>query len=100
MIGYNLSCILPIVLTFIVFSFFISGNYLLDDAGIAYYLESKTHRKPGDIEPISIWTQSIIKGVAGFSAIMTFISFFQTVDFSSLKRVVMPFLCLYLEFFL
>ncbi|MHA1457487.1 MAG: hypothetical protein ACTSRT_15445 [Promethearchaeota archaeon] len=70
------------VLTFIIFSFFISGNYLLDDAGIAYYLESKKHRRPGDIEPISIWTQSIIKGVAGFSAIITFIAFFQTVDFS------------------
>ena len=82
MIGYNLICILPMVLTFIVFSFFISGNYLLDDAGIAYYLESKKHRRPGDIEPISIWAQSIIKGVAGFSAIITFFAFFQTVDFS------------------
>ncbi|MHA1193767.1 MAG: hypothetical protein ACTSP9_16010 [Promethearchaeota archaeon] len=82
MIGYNLLCILPMVLTFIIFSFFISGNYLLDDAGIAYYLESKKHRRPGDIEPISIWSQSIIKGVAGFSAIITFIAFFQTVDFS------------------
>jgi len=82
MIGYNLLCILPMVLTFIIFSFFISGNYLLDDAGVAYYLESKNHRRPGDIEPISIWAQSIIKGVAGFSAIITFFAFFQTVDFS------------------
>jgi len=82
LIGYNLLCILPMVLTFIIFSFFISGNYLLDDAGIAYYLESKKHRRPGDIEPISIWAQSIIKGIAGFSAIITFFAFFQTVDFS------------------
>jgi len=82
MIGYNLLSIIPMVLTFIIFSFFISGNYLLDDAGIAYYLESKKHRKPGDIEPISIWAQSIVKGIAGFSAVITFFSFFQTVDFS------------------
>jgi len=82
MIGYNLLSIIPMVLTFIVFSFFISGNYLLDDAGIAYYLESKKHRKPGDIEPISIWAQSIVKGIAGFSAVITFFAFFQTVDFS------------------
>ena len=72
------------LLTFIAFSFFISGNYMLDDAGIAYYLESKKHRRPGDVEPISIWSQSIIKGIAGFSAIVTFVSFFQTVDLSGL----------------
>ena len=84
MIGYNLLCILPMILTFIAFSFFISGNYMLDDAGIAYYLESKKHRRPGDVEPISIWSQSIIKGIAGFSAIVTFFSFFQTVDLSGL----------------
>ncbi|MBY9004180.1 MAG: hypothetical protein KGD73_09440 [Candidatus Lokiarchaeota archaeon] len=82
MIGYNLLCLLPMLLTFIAFSFFISGNFLLDDAGVAYYLESKKHRKPGDIEPISIWASSIIKGIAGFSAIVTFFAFFQTVDFS------------------
>ena len=84
MIGYNLVCILPMILTFVVFSFFISGNYMLDDAGICYYLESKKHRRPGDIEPISVWAQSIIKGIAGFSAILTFISFFQNVDLSGL----------------
>jgi hypothetical protein len=82
MIGYNLLCLLPMILTFIAFSFFISGNYLLDDAGISYYLESKKYRRPGDIEPISVWSQSLIKGIAGFSAIITFASFFITVDFS------------------
>jgi hypothetical protein len=81
-IGYNLLCLLPMILTFFIFSFFISGNYLLDDAGIVYYLKSKTHRRPGDIEPISIWAQSIIKGIAGLSALITFSSFLSTVDFS------------------
>jgi hypothetical protein len=36
-IGYNLLCLLPMILTFLIFSFFISGNFLLDDAGIIYY---------------------------------------------------------------
>ena len=80
--GYNLLCTVPIIVTFALFSFLIAGNYLLDDAGVVYYLESKHYRKPGDIEPISIWSQSFIKGVAGFSALFTFGTFFASVDFS------------------
>jgi hypothetical protein len=82
MIGYMQLCLLPMVLSFLLFSFFISGNFLLDDAGIVYFKESKKHRVPGDIEPISIWAQSMVKGFAGLSALITFGSFFQTVDFS------------------
>lgn len=81
-IGYNLLCLLPMILSFLIFSFFISGNFLLDDAGIIYYLKPRTQRRPGDIEPISIWAQSIIKGIAGISALITFGSFLSTVDFS------------------
>jgi len=81
-VGFNLLCILPMILTYIVFSFFISGNFLLDDTGIVYFRQAKNHRQPADIEPISIWAQNIIKGVAGISAIITFIQFFSTVDFS------------------
>jgi hypothetical protein len=55
---------------------------MLDDAGIVYFKESKKYRVPGDIEPISIWAQSMVKGVAGLSALITFGSFFQAVDFS------------------
>ncbi len=85
-IGYNVCCMLPMVLSFLMFSFLFSGNFLLDDAGIAYYLESKKHRKPGDIEPISIWALSFVKGMAGLSAIITFWSFFSLVDFSGFFR--------------
>jgi len=81
-VGFNILCVLPMILTYIIFSFFIAGNFLLDDAGIVYFRQPKKHRQPGDIEPISIWAQSIIKGVAGISAIITFIQFFSTVDFS------------------
>jgi len=80
--GYVLCCIFPMILTFIVFSFFISGNFLLDDAGVVYFRQSKKYRQPGDIEPISIWAQSIIKGVAGVSAIITLVDFLGNVDFS------------------
>lgn len=70
------------ILSFVLFSFFISGNNLLDDAGIVYYRENKKYRQPGDIEPISIWAQSIVKGIAGLSALLTFGTFLGTVDFS------------------
>jgi len=82
MIGYMQMCLLPIILSYLLFSFFISGGYLCDDAGIVYYKESKKYRLPGDIEPISIWSQSMVKGVAGLSALITFGIFFQQVDFS------------------
>jgi hypothetical protein len=82
MMGYMMFCILPMIFSFILFSFFISGNYLLDDAGIVYYRENKKYRQPADIEPISIWAQSIVKGIAGVSALITFASFLGTVDFS------------------
>ncbi|KKM93017.1 hypothetical protein LCGC14_1212720, partial [marine sediment metagenome] len=75
------------VLSYLLFSFFISGNFLLDDAGIVYYKESKKYRSPGDIEPISIWAQSMVKGIAGFSALITFGTFFLSVDFSGFFRV-------------
>jgi len=80
--GYMLYCILPMILAFIAFSFFISGNFLLDDAGIVYFKQSKKYRQPADIEPISLWAQSLIKGIAGLSAIITLIGFLATVDFS------------------
>jgi len=80
--GYMLCCIFPMILTFLVFSFFISGNFLLDDAGVVYFRQSKKYRQPGDIEPISIWAQSIVKGIAGISAILTLINFLGAVDFS------------------
>jgi len=81
-IGYMALCLLPMILSYILFAFFISGNLLLDDAGIVYFKESKKYRQPGDIEPISIWAQSLVKGIAGLSALITFGSFFATVDFS------------------
>ena len=82
MMGYMLCCVLPMILSFLLFAFFISGNYLLDDAGVVYYRENKKYRQPGDIEPISIWAQSIVKGIAGLSALITFGAFISTVDFS------------------
>ena len=80
--GYMLCCVLPMILSFLFFAFLISGNFLLDDAGVVYFRQNKKYRQPGDIEPISIWAQSIIKGIAGLSALITFTSFLTTVDFS------------------
>lgn len=100
--GYMLCCIFPMILTFLVFSFFISGNFLLDDAGVVYFRQSKKYRQPGDIEPISIWAQSIVKGIAGTSAIITLVGFLITVDFSGFfgedQNVILMFLIILVFF--
>ena len=100
--GYMLCCIFPMILTFLVFSFFISGNFLLDDAGVVYFRQSKKYRQPGDIEPISIWAQSIVKGIAGASAIITMVDFLITVDFSGFfgedQNVILMFLIIIVFF--
>jgi hypothetical protein len=82
--GYMLLCILPLILSFIAFSFFNAGNYLLDDAGLVYFKEPKRYRKPADVEPVSIWAQSLVKGAAGFSALITFIEFALSMDVASM----------------
>jgi hypothetical protein len=82
MIGYIIFGIIPMIVTFLVFSFFISGNFLLDDAGVVYYAKPLRARKPSDIEPISVWAQSIVKGIAGFSALITFGAFLISIDLS------------------
>jgi len=95
MMGYMLCCVLPMILSFVIFSFFISGNYLLDDAGVVYYREHKKYRQPGDIEPISIWAQSIVKGIAGLSALITFGTFIGSVDFSGYFEEGEPFMMVF-----
>ncbi|TXT60109.1 MAG: membrane protein of unknown function [Promethearchaeota archaeon] len=82
-VGYMILCILPLILSFTVFAFFNAGNYLLDDAGIVYFREPKKYRKPADVEPVSIWAQSLVKGAAGISALITFVEFAITMDVQS-----------------
>ncbi len=81
--GYMFYCILPLILSFLIFGFFNAGNYLLDDAGIVYIREPTKYRKPSDVEPISYWTQSIVKGFAGLSALVTFFQFIIGLDMGS-----------------
>lgn len=82
--GYMLLLVFPLILSFLIFGFFNAGNYLLDDAGIVYLRKPKKYRKPSDVEPISYWTQSIVKGVAGFSALITFLQFALALDLSQI----------------
>ena len=95
MMGYMLCCVLPMILSFVLFSFFIAGNFLLDDAGIVYYREHRKYRQPADIEPVSIWAQSIVKGIAGLSAILTFSTFLTSVDFSGFFGEGEPFMIIF-----
>ncbi len=88
--GYFLLAILPMVITFILFSFFISSGWLLDDAGIVYYHKYQKEHIPGDIERVSVWQQGWIKGLAGFSSLITFINFAITIDLTSLFTSIGP----------
>ena len=81
--GYMLLCILPLIFSFLIFSFFNAGNYLLDDSGVVYLRVPKNYRKPADVEPISYWTQSIVKGFAGLSALITFFQFVLALDITT-----------------
>ncbi|MFX0083869.1 MAG: hypothetical protein ACFE94_19125 [Candidatus Hodarchaeota archaeon] len=93
--GYILYCVLPMILSFLLFSFFISGNFLLDDAGVVYYREHTKYRQPAYIEPISIWGQSIVKGIAELSALLTFSTFLTSVDFSGFFGEGEPFMMVF-----
>ncbi|MHA1783694.1 MAG: hypothetical protein ACTSVE_00715 [Candidatus Helarchaeota archaeon] len=87
MAGYMLLAIIPMILTFIIASFFLSSSWLLDDAGIVYYHDFHDDHIPGDIERLSIWLTSMISGIAGFSSVLTFISFVARIDLSSFASI-------------
>lgn len=71
---------------------------IFDDARIVIYLENKKNQQPEDIKPISIWAQSTVKGIAGLSALLTFISFLGRVDFSGFFGEGSNFLGLFFRF--
>jgi len=86
--SYMLFGMLPMVLTFVIFFFFIPGSWLLDDAGVVYYMSN--HQKdhiPGDVERVSVWQTAFITGFASFSSIITFINFMSTINFAGFFRI-------------
>jgi len=82
--GYMLYAILPMTLTFVLSSFFISSGWLLDDAGVVYYHKYREEHIPGDVERMSVWQQGWIKGLAGFSSLITFYLFASGINLTSM----------------
>ena len=69
-------CVLPMIVTFFFTSMLIPSSWLLDDAGVAYYIRNLKQRSINDVESISSWLLKIVGGFFGMSAILSFISLF------------------------
>ena len=83
MSGYMLLGMIPMVMSFFIFFFLIPASWLLDDAGVAYYVSNnKQDHIPGDIERMSVWQTSFITGFASFSSLITFYNFMIGIDLS------------------
>jgi len=79
--SFELYCTLPIILAFGLASFLVPSSWLLDDAGVVFFVENLEFREPGDISRISEWFLKYIKAIAGFTAIYAFIQLFINTDF-------------------
>ncbi len=86
MMSFELFCSLPIVLGFALASLLVPSSWLLDDAGVVYFMENLVLREPGDISKISEWLLKYIKAITGFAAIMSYFSLFANTDFTSLAN--------------
>jgi len=66
--------LLPMVVSFILMSLFIPSSWLLDDSGVVYYTKDTKDHIPPDVERLSSWFLNPIKGIAGFTAILSYFS--------------------------
>lgn len=78
-------------LTFIasyVFMMLISpGAWLLDDAGVVYFVQPVDVHQPGDISRISEWLTGWLKGFFGFTALLNYYQLFAGTDLASLVNM-------------
>jgi hypothetical protein len=69
-------CIVPMIITYIATTVIIPGAWLLDDAGVCFYQKALKFREVSDIDSVSKWILSVISGLFGFTAIVSFFSLF------------------------
>ena len=79
---FELLCALPIILTFMASSLIVPSSWLLDDAGVVYFIENLQYREPGDVSKVSDWFLNYFKAIAGFTALLSYFSLFQNLKFS------------------
>ncbi|MHA1681351.1 MAG: hypothetical protein ACTSUE_10100 [Promethearchaeota archaeon] len=70
------------ILSYFLLSLLIPGGWLLDDAGVVYFVEPRTNNSPGDISKISSWLLNLFKGLFGFTAMVNYYSLFKGLDLS------------------
>lgn len=64
--------ILPGIISVAVFFWLIPTSWLLDDAGVLFYIKSVETREPEDVESIAGWFSDYLKGFLGISAIYSY----------------------------
>ncbi len=69
-------CILPMLVTYFLTAVLIPSGWVLDDAGITYYVKYKKYRGINDVESVSTWLLGVISGFFGMSGLLSFISLF------------------------
>ncbi|HMF33011.1 MAG TPA: hypothetical protein VKK79_16425 [Candidatus Lokiarchaeia archaeon] len=80
-LNFELFCTMPIILTFALAAFLVPSSWLLDDAGVVYFLENLIYRQVGDVGKISDWLLKYLKAIAGLTALYTYVSLFLGTNF-------------------
>lgn len=70
-------CILPMIVTYGFTAILIPGSWLLDDTGVCYYQQALKYREISDVDSISKWTLSLVSGLFGFTAVVSFVGLFE-----------------------
>jgi hypothetical protein len=68
--------VLGMFIAFIITSIIIAPAWLLDDAGVVYYVRCKNIRSINDIDSVSEWFLNFITGVFGITTIISWASLF------------------------
>ncbi len=67
--------IVPGIASIPVFFWLFPSTWLLDDAGVLYYLKRLNNRHPEDVESVGGWFSNYLKGFLGISAFINYIEF-------------------------
>ncbi len=68
--------VLGLLLSFIPSSILIAPAWLLDDAGIVYYVRWNAYRGVNDIDSVSSWFLNFLEGVFGITAVSSWLTLF------------------------
>ncbi|MFX0097983.1 MAG: hypothetical protein ACFFCS_00260 [Candidatus Hodarchaeota archaeon] len=73
--GIFLYMIIPGIVSIPIFYWLLPTSWLLDDAGVIYYIKDMKSTVPEDVETVSGWFSDKIIGYFGIGAIITYVTF-------------------------